>query len=495
MSDQAEQAAGAAAELGTRAVSNALVILAARVASRLVSLVVVIVLANALGDTNYGRYTTLIAYLALVSVIADLGFNPLYTREAARNRSELGDYLGTLLVLKLALAVAASVVLAIALSRWAGLSSLIVPGAALLIATAYANLLRNTFYAVGRVEFDAVAIIAEIAIQGGLIIYGARHHAGVSFYVWAYVASFLFTIVYSLVVIRVFRLGRVRLGFDVNLVRRWFPLALPFAFTFFLTNLYFRADVPILQHFRSFAEVGWYTFAYKPFEALQFIPLAIQVVVYPLLGVYFVTDVSRLKLAYERFFKVLVLLGWPLTVGTFVLVHPIIRVFNSSGAFAQSEAALRILAFAIVFLFANSAFYAMLNAINRQHMNAWATGLAAAINIVLNLIFIPLFGYLAASTTTVVTEASLCVFGWWFVQRNHPELRLAVIRLSWRILLAGAVMGVALYPLSRYSIFISLPAGGLVYLVAIFLIRAIEPEEWRLARDGLLSRLRRSRAA
>src|SRR5450759_3237165 len=51
----------------------------------------------------------------------------------------------------------------------------------------------------------------------------------------------------------------------------------------------------------------------------------------------------------------------------------------------------------------------------------------------------------AASTTTVLTEASLCVFGWWFVQRNHPELRLGVIRLSWRILLAGAVMGVVLY--------------------------------------------------
>ena len=492
MSEQAEQAAGAAAELGTRAVSNALVILGARVVSRLVSLVVVIILANALGDTNYGRYTTLIAYLALVSVIADLGYNPLYTREAARNRRELGDYLGTLLALKVALSVAASVILAIALVFGAGLSSLILPGAALLIATAYANLLRNTFYAVGRAEFDAVAIIAEIAIQGGLIFYGSRHHAGVSFYVWAYVASYAFTVVYSLVVIRVFNLGRVRVGFDAALVRRWFAPALPFAFTFFLTNLYFRADVPILQHFRSFAEVGWYTFAYKPFEALQFIPLAIQVVVYPLLGVYFVADVSRLKLAYERFFKVLVLLGWPLTVGTFVLVHPIGRLFR---LFPQSEPSLRILAFAIVFLFANSAFYAMLNGINRQHMNAWATGVAAAINIVLNLIFIPFFGYLAASTTTVVTEAALCVFGWWFVQRNHPELRLAVIGLSWRIVLAGAVMGVVLYPLSRYSIFISLPAGGVVYLAAIYLLRAIEPEEWRLARDGLLSRLRRSRAA
>ncbi len=418
---------------------------------------------------------------------------PLYTRrEAARHQKELGDYLGTLLLVKIVLGVAAAVVMALALDLGAGLPSLIIPGAALLIATAYANLLRNTFYAVGRAQFDAIAIIVEIAIQGGLILFGARRHSGVSFYIWAYTASFCFTIGYSLVVIWLFRLGRVRLGLDWQLVRRWIPLALPFAYTAFLTNLYFRADVPILQHFRSFAEVGWYTFAYKPFEALQFVPLAIQVVVYPLLGVYFVTSISRLKLAYERFFKVMILLGWPLTVGTFVLVHPIGRLFN---LFAQSEPSLRILAFGIVFLFANSTFYAMLNAINRQHLNAWATGLAAAINIVLNLIFIPAFGYLAASTTTVITEAALCTFGWWLVQRNHPELRLAVLSLSWRILLAGAVMGVVLYPFNRFSIALSLPAGGAVYVVAIYLIRAVDPEEWRLARDGLLARLRSGRAA
>jgi O-antigen/teichoic acid export membrane protein len=479
------------AELGSRAVSNSLFILAARVVSRVVSLVVVVRLATALGDSNYGRYTTLIAFSALVSVFADLGFNPLYTREAARTPKQLGDYLGTLLVLKVALAAIAFVILALALNFGAGLGSLILPAAALLAMTAYANQLRNTFYAVGRAEFDAIAIIGEIAIQAGLIFYGAHVHASVSFYVWAYAASFAFTIVYSLVVINVFHMGRIRLGLDAKLVRRWLPLALPFAYTSFLTNLYFRADVPILQHFRSFAEVGWYQFAYKPFEALQFIPLAIQVVVYPLLGVYFISDIGRLRVAYDRFFKVLVLLGWPLTVGTFVLVHPIGRLFK---LYTQSVPSLRILAFGIVFLFANSAFYAMLNATNRQGLNAWATGLAAGVNIVLNLILIPFYGYLAASATTVVTEAALCVFGWWFVQRHHPELRLPWLRLSWRVLLAGAIMGAVLYVLAGRSILISVPAGSVVYLVAIVLLRAVDAEEWRLARTGLLLRFTARRA-
>ncbi|OLB96444.1 MAG: hypothetical protein AUI15_14145 [Actinobacteria bacterium 13_2_20CM_2_66_6] len=435
MTDTAE---GAAEQLGTRVVSNSLFILAARTVSRVVSLVVVIALANSLGDSNYGRYTTLVAYSGLVAVLADLGFAPLYTREAARSPRELGDYLGTLIVFRVALAAVAAVVFALALGLGAGLWSLVVPGCALLITGAYANLLRNTFYSVGRAEFDAGAIVAEVLIQGVLIFLGARRHADVGYFVWAYSASYLFTIVYSLVVIRVFGLGNVRLGLNMALVRRWLPLALPFAITFFLTNLYFRAGVLILQQFRSFAEVGWYTFAYKPFEALQFVPLAIQAVVYPLLGVYFVSDPSRLKAAYERFYRVLILLGWPLTVGTFVLVHPINQLFNRSGAFAQSEDALRILAFG-------------------------------------------LYGFLGASTATVVTEAALCTFGWWFVQRHRADLRLPVFGLVWRTLVAGLVMGVILYPLSRFSIFLAAPAGFAAYALAIYLLRAVSPEEWRLA--------------
>ena len=75
------------------------------------------------------------------------------------------------MVFRIVLAAATAVVFAVALGLGAGLPSLIVPGIALLVATAYANLLRNTFYAVGRAEFDAIALIVEVLIQGGLIYF------------------------------------------------------------------------------------------------------------------------------------------------------------------------------------------------------------------------------------------------------------------------------------------------------------------------------------
>jgi O-antigen/teichoic acid export membrane protein len=463
-----------ATQLGGRAVVNTTLVLAARVVSRLVALVTVIVLARHLGDANYGRYTTLVAYSALVSVIADLGLSPLYTREAARSPGRIPDYLGTLLSGKAVLAVAASLVLAVA-----GLGGLIVPGALLLVMTTYSSLLRNTFYARGRMEFEAVAIIAETVIQATLILAGARLGEGVAFFIWAYAASYGFTCVYCLVVVSAFGLGRPRVGFDLALFRSWLRLAAPFALGAFLTNVYFRADVTILQHFRPFQEVGWYTFAYKPFEALQFVPLAVQAAVYPLLAVYHRDSRDRLAVAYVRFFKILVVLGWPLTVGTFVLAVPVGRLFQ---LFPQSIPSLRILALAIVFLFVNSAFTAMLYAIDRQDLFAWTTAIAVVVNVGLNLAFIPTFGYFAASATTVITEAAFSVAAWWFVARVE---RLRWLRVSWRTLLAGLVMGAVVLPLASHSILLSAPVGGLVYVAALWALRAVTPEELALLRRGL----------
>jgi O-antigen/teichoic acid export membrane protein len=467
-----------AARLAGRAVMNTSLVLAARVVSRLVALVVVVVLANHLGDAGYGRYTTLIAYSALVSVIADLGLSPLYTREAARTPDGIPVFLGTLLSGKVVLAVAASLVLAAALAL-AGLGGLIVPGAVLLVLTTYSSLLRNTFYARGRVEFEAFAILAEIAIQATLILAGARLGQGVGYFVWAYATSYGFTCVYCLVVIALFRLGAPRWGFDAPLFWRWLRLAAPFALGAFLTNVYFRADVTILQHFKPFQEVGWYTFAYKPFEALQFVPLAVQATVYPLLAVYYRDHRDLLAGAYARFFKILVLLGWPLTVGTFVLAVPVGGLFR---LFPQSIPSLRILALAIVFLFVNSAFTAMLYAIDRQDLFAWTTAVAVVVNVGLNLIFIPGFGYLAASAITVITEIAFSITGWLFVARVE---RLRWLRVSWRTLLAGLVMGVAVLPLASHSILIGAPLGALVYVGALFLLRAVERDELTMLLRGL----------
>jgi O-antigen/teichoic acid export membrane protein len=420
----------------------------------------------------------MVAYSALVSVLADLGLNTLYTREAARDPERIGAFLATLLGGKAILGLVAFVVLAAALSL-AGVGDLALPGGVLLVATTYSALLRNTFYALGRLEFEAIAILLEIAVQAGGIIAGARSGEDVAYFVWVYVASAVATAVFAAIVTSRERLAHLSVALDLPLLGRWLRLSFPFAVGFALTNLYFRADVPILQHFRPFKEVGWYQFAYKPFEALQFVPLAIQTVVYPVIAVYFRQAPERLGPAYERFFKVLLLLGWPTTVGVFILVHPVGRIFR---LFPESEPSLRILSLGIVFLFVNSAFTAMLYAVDRQDRFAYATAIAVVVNVGLNLVLIPIAGYLAASATTVITEAAFSIAGWAFVARTH---RLPWFRLSWRIILAGVYMGAVLLPFTRHSVYYAIPVGVATYAATIIALRAVRRDELEMFIRGL----------
>jgi hypothetical protein len=56
-------------------------------------------------------------------------------------------------------------------------------------------------------------------------------------------------------------------------------------------------------------------------------------------------------------------------------------------------------------------------------------------------------------------------------------------------------MGAALFPVRARTIFLVAPAGLAVYVLALYVLRAISPEEWELAKSGLLARIRPDRAA
>jgi len=229
----AGEALGAADALGAKTPRNAVLILAARTTSRVIALVMVLVMANHLGASGYGRFGTLVAYSALIGVVADLGLSTLFTREAARRPKRMGDYLSTLIVGRIPLVLAAIGLLSLALWQ-AGLSSLILPGALLLALSGYSTMVRNSFYATGRLGLEVVAILVEIGVLSSLIFLGARIGAGVNWFVWSYVASYIASITYTVVVLHSFGIARLRPRFDRDLFKDWILAALPLAAGFLL---------------------------------------------------------------------------------------------------------------------------------------------------------------------------------------------------------------------------------------------------------------------
>jgi len=456
-------------------------VLAAKVVARLIALVTVIATLKWLMPAPYGTFTTLINYTAIVSVVLDLGFNVLYVREGARHPADIQRYLRNVMSLRLVMAVGGFVVLAIALAV-AGLSSLLVPGFLLMVLTSYSTLLRNTLYAVQRLAYEAVAVVLESIVLLALVLIGIKIGAGVTYFVWAYAAQYAFSCVYFAIVLWWQKIAVVGWKLEPQLVREWFFQGLPFALTFVLTILYFKIDQPLVYAIRPHVEAGWYAAAYKPFEALLFIPMTLLSVVFPVLSVYFRERPQELTDAVSRFFKALLVIGWPIAVGLFVLAHPLTTMF----LYPQSEPALRILAFALAIGFVNNAFIGALSASDRQLSFTWAAGWSLIANLALNLILIPFFGYIGASWATVLTEVVLGVAGWILTRRHIGQV--PVLQLTWRPILAGLVMGAVLFPLRNLDgvqVIIPIAVGAAVYAGAALLLRAVTSDEIAFARRAL----------
>jgi O-antigen/teichoic acid export membrane protein len=492
LQDEAAPAAGATTPdlpggLGMRALRNTILILIVRVISRIIALVAVIIIGNFLEPTRFGEMQTAVTYVGLVGTLTDLGFSALYVREGARHTNELARYWNNVASLKVAGA-AIGLPLIFAALYIAGVRSLLWPCFAILVLSGYQLLLRNTLYALQRLTFEIIEIIPETLIVFALVLVGVHIQADTGFFLWAYAISYGFACVYFGTVLLAMGVLRPGLQFEPRLLLSWVRVAVPLGITFVITTVYFKVDVPILQRFRPYSEVGYYTFAYKPFESLLFIPFALRSVVFPVLSLYHRRSPERVLPLCEKFFKALVILGWPITVGVFLLAPQFNSLLN---LYSGSEPALQILSLAIVFMFADNTFAATLNAIDKQNVFAFVAMVGLVINVGVNLIVIPRYGYLGASWAVVVTEAALVVVGWIVLRAQLGAIR--AVSTSWKAIVAGLVMGVFIYVAnphqSRVLLGVVVLASALIYAAVLLALRVADDEERRVIRNAL--RIRR----
>ena len=473
--------AGQVAGTGSRTLRNTALILTARVISQLLALVSVLILIRHLQPEGMGQWGDVVNQAALATVFLDVGFNTLFQREAARRPAMLSSYLSRLMTGRLGFALLALAVFAGVLA-WRGQLPYLLPAYLMMVLASYSNLMRGALYAVQRLRFEAIAIVLQSLVLLGLVVYGVVSRQGVLYFLWAYAGSYAFSCAYFGVILTVRGIARIRWSLDLVFLMNWLREGLPFAATFAITTIYFKINVPLLALFKGHYETGLYVAAFKPFEALLFVPVSMLNVVFPVLATYHRGAEGQLSWAVNRFYKALLLLGWPIAVGTFMLAHGFRFIYS----YEQSEPALRILATGIVFMFITNAFIGALNAIDRQLSFTWAALGSMVVNIALNLILIPLFGYLGASVATVLTEVALVGFCWYLTSRHLT--RVPLLSLSWRILLAGLVMGAALYPLMHVTgpmVVVAILAGGLVYGLALLLLGGLDSDDIQLVRRAM----------
>ncbi|HEY4870829.1 MAG TPA: flippase [Candidatus Dormibacteraeota bacterium] len=473
-----------AERLASRTLRNSVLVVGARALAKLAVFVVVVLLWSHLGADNYGRFATMIVYVTLVGVVADLGLQTVFIRDASRDRSAFAHYLANLLSARLLLSLVALLILAVALRL---LSPALFPytlaAFALLLTTSYSSLLRAVFYIRGRLGYEAIAIVVEAIVLLALTIVAINRRATWDVFLWVYTISYLFTCLFAFTVLRWRWHEPVAVRLEPVFVRRLLMAGLPLALGFTITTVYAQLDIVLLQLFKNFQMVGWYSAANKYIDAVAWVPQSAMGVVFPALSQLAASDRRRLAFAYEKSFKVLAILGLPLAVGLGVMADSIVHFTRG---FEQSIPALRILAPSVVLLFVNNAFIYTLTAINRQVDFTRLALFTLAVNVVLNLVLIPPYGYLGAAAASTLTEVALFAGGWWLLRRHR--LPLAIGGGGVRVLASAAIMGIVVYSMRTWPLVVVIILGAAVYGVTLVALRALNPEEWSILRSGLMGR-------
>jgi O-antigen/teichoic acid export membrane protein len=267
-----------------------------------------------------------------------------------------------------------------------------------------------------------------------------------------------------------------------NIVREAKTGATYFLFVMF-SSVYFRIDTVMLSKMAPDSVVGWYGAAYRVFDMMNFFPYLFTIAVYPVLSRLWKEDADQHRRAAQRSLEFMIILSIPVAVGLVFAARPLVAFFFGLESYAPTIVNLQILAVGLIFLFIDMVVGTTLMASDRQRQQAILALCAIPFNIGLNLFLIPYAQQrwgnagIGSAVATVATEATIMVFWLSLLPRGTMKgFRVAVILKGFA---AGGAMSAVIAGMTMLGIpeWIAVPAGLVVFLAGLFLMKLFDPDE------------------
>ncbi|HEY4691359.1 MAG TPA: flippase [Anaerolineae bacterium] len=463
---------GAVAQLGIKVLSFAFSILVIR----------------RLGAQAFGQYSAVLAFGSIFAVISDLGLSAYSVRQIARSRDDptgmdkIQALYSNVLALRLLLSVFTAVVLILA--AWlTGRPSVMVAAIAL-------NTLGLIMYAVQGSSDAALAGFERLDVAAGakvlnqfvFVVAGAV----VLWLGWGYfgliIANLLAIACMTWMCWRAVRSLGVRPG---RVARQVWPtllrVSLPFGVIGFALGLSYKFDSVLLNIYRGDAETGYYSAVYNLIFSAVLLSNVFNTALYPSLARQAVSAPHRLPVIYEHALRYLMALSLPIAVGTWVLAEQIVP-FLFDAAYLPSVPAFQILIWVVPLMFASEFLgYVVVISGQEQHV-ARAIIVSTGLNVIMNLLLVPQYGFIAASMMTLATEAVLVGQYVWMLRALLRKMNLGTSLV--RPLLAALCMGALMFLLrSSVPLLVNITLGVVAYFVLAWLLGVLGKEEWRLIRN------------
>lgn len=205
-------------------------------------------------------------------------------------------------------------------------------------------------------------------------------------------------------------------SFSKTLLTASFPLGLMLLFNL----MYAKIDTLILSFFRPTTEVGIYGIAYKFFDISIAIPLYLANSVYPLLlkkgG-----DEKGYLILMKKYAYLFLFVSFVVTFSVLFL-SPLISLLKTD--FSKSILPLQLLSLSLPFFFLTSLLQWHFLIRNKLKFLVPLYAFALLFNVVLNIIFIPIYSYYAAAIITGISEAIVfSIMLWYFIRTSRKSKR------------------------------------------------------------------------
>lgn len=438
-------------------------------------------MARYLGVEKFGILSFAISFAGILIIFTDLGLSTLMTREVARDKSLMGKYITNIVILKLFLVTITSF-FSVGLLYYLNYDEKSILIIFLIILSYFFNSFSTTFYylfqAVESMEYQSIAQILNallLLIGVFVVIHLKLNILGIAV---VYVITGAFTTLYIIsMYFKKFSLPEI--GFNLDFSKSIIMTALPFSLTLIFSTIAFRIDTVMLSLMVGNVAVGFYTASYRIIEVLMFIPAVFTAAIYPVASNFYISSQDSLKIIYGKSFEYLVMLSIPIAVIVTLLANQIIS-FIYGVQFSEAVIALQILIWAIPFIFLNYIFSTLMISINKQNLALKVVFISMSLNIALNLIFIPLFGYVGSSIITVITELTDFTLYFYFLGKYLYKIEIEKVII--KPITAGLIMGLFIYYVD-IPLILLVCIAIILYLIILTALKAFSKDDFDILKQ------------
>jgi|WetSurMetagenome_2_1015567.scaffolds.fasta_scaffold51064_2 O-antigen/teichoic acid export membrane protein len=443
---------------------NTTALLVAEAISKATGVVYFAVLARYIEVEGVGRISTAQALVYTLIVIVSLGFDQLLTRDIASVKTRAASYGTNVACIKLALAVI-YLFLLYPVTQLLGYSPevvlLVYLYAANALLASFTEIAASIFRAFEKMEYTVVIRLCRevtnvvLSLLAIYLRYSLAAIVGISVF-----ASFCQLLSAAWLLRRRFDLRAARV--NLELCRKLLLACLPFAVIALYPLAQTRLNTLVLSATGSELDVGRFAAASMVIATLMLLAGTFMQATFPVFARFSGQAAGSLRIAYQKSFTYLLLLGLAVSVGVFLTADRILPLLLGA-SFVTAVAALKVLAWIPAFGFVGYCNGNFLCATGRERLFMYTEGGFTVFYAVLAVTLTSRFSYMGASYAMIIP--TVLGFGFYTVLCH----RLTGLKLPWRLLVAAVLAAL----LMAISVQASLRAGVNLLLVVVVIAPAV----------------------